>query len=87
MNTWTTIEGKVLNISDMETSHINNYIKMLNKSINKLEIELRSCYRCSMSLIGEMAQIQVDNDLLILKDMISQRKAKINMFKKELERR
>ena len=35
MTTWKTKDGAVLNISDMETSHIQNCINMLDRSLNE----------------------------------------------------
>lgn len=49
---WTTKDGTKLNIKDMETSHIRNCIKMLNKLESFKAI---SCYEASAFSNGEIA--------------------------------
>jgi len=41
--TWTTKYGKTLKISDMETSHINNCIKMLQSKMPDHEEDIIEC--------------------------------------------
>lgn len=76
MNTWITASGEKLKIEDMETSHIENCIRMLDKRINEAQ--------------DFMANWDWEFGMLSLADAEDYKKKavkKVKAFKKELKRR
>lgn len=79
---WTTIDGKKLKIYEMETSHINNCIRMLEKQVEEL-IDMGEDFidasgdtdgTCNLGCWDVSADIDRKNDYIIA-------------FKEELRRR
>lgn len=82
MNTWKTKDGTVLNIRDMETSHIINCINMLRRTIASRPDE----YAWGEPE-GEMAQDCFNSEVRRNDHIENQMRQQINIFKKELESR
>ena len=84
---WKMRDGWYINVKDMESSHINNCIKLLKKQIK----QLNSLTTLFPVFQGDMAQYYAEQDF----DRIENEKALniannnewINVFKKELENR
>ena len=87
MTEWTMRDGAKIKLVDMEISHIENCIKMLEKTIREIESEIKAGYQILSVVSGEMAQWQIEGDLNELEGIILRKQNKINAFKKELERR
>lgn len=68
--TWTTRDGQVLKIKDMETDHIVNCIKMLRRGAErKLQDEISAGYNFLSGVSGEFAQDAIDSELNELNNM------------------
>lgn len=64
---WTTRSGEVMNISDMETSHLKNAIDMLRRNGFIGNNDALSCLGAAFSLSGEMAQYYAEQSCYDMK--------------------
>ena len=53
--TWTTKDGRVMDVDSMSDEHVRNAFKMLLRTINKLKAEKQKSVR-KFTLSGDMAQ-------------------------------
>ena len=53
--TWTTKDGRVMDVDDMDDNHVRNAFKMLLRNINKLKAEKQKSSP-KFTLKGDMAQ-------------------------------
>jgi len=53
--TWTTKDGRVMDVDDMDDNHVRNAFKMLLRNINKLKAEKQKSVH-KITLNGDMAQ-------------------------------
>lgn len=53
--TWTTKDGRVMDVDNMSDEHVRNAFKMLLRTINKLKAEKQKSVR-KFTLSGDMAQ-------------------------------
>lgn len=53
--TWTTKDGRVMDVDSMSDEHVRNAFKMLLRTINKLKAEKQKSVR-NITLSGDMAQ-------------------------------
>lgn len=71
---WITKNGRVVDIEDMSTPHLENAIAMLKRSAPRLKEEaVFECGRAMMHLNGEMAQMEAEHeyDRLLAMDPIT----------------
>ena len=57
--TWTTKDGRVMDVDDMDDNHVRNAFKMLLRNINKLKAE-KPKSSPKFTLNGDMAQQFID---------------------------
>lgn len=82
---WECKDGTIEEIAGMETRHIENCIKMLERNLKEVENIVDSII--DVSFQGEMAQYEQDRQLNIMLGYQSETKRKIDEFRQELIRR
>lgn len=81
MRTWTKRDGTIMAIKDMTDAHIDNCIKILERTLtNKPEYQAY----CGN---GEMAEITVDNENYHNDNLEEKLKVRIEVLQKELKNR
>lgn len=81
---WKTKEGKILSIKKMETSHINNCIRILERN-GFVSVQTLSFYLYGPKPIGDMAQLAYEQECNEIFEL--QPTPYLDAFEKELKRR
>lgn len=67
---WMTREGKVIRISSMTNSHLQNTINMLERNVEAYRQEMaEELIRDISGIVGEMAEYQLEGELTYLANM------------------